>query len=793
MKKIAAIYLSCIVLALAIGGCATKPEQKQSPKIDFSKLQNADTDVLGEAALKQPGGPSYEFFRDQMPPLRYVDANFHHYPVTLSAPASTVKGRFLSNGSSVNTLSRSRSWINETGKPVTILVGDKRDIFGSNLANLDGPRYADGYVPIVQLKYSADGATYAEEAFAPTDPPLAEHGVVLVKLTLMKASGRKYQVRVAKDHDPASTAPVPGVERPENFAVASQDFDEKVEALIEGPELFSMKDNRVTVPDGKVWAATYPRWIINPARGGFIAPLKTGQSAYIAVFTTPVDASFDFKLTPQSYDEQREDCRKTWDELLKRGMMVSTPEKIVNDAWRSEMIGNFMLLHGDEMRYSQGNSYAKLYIGEGGDAVRTALLYGHADDAKKMIPPLFKYTRAGLEFHQASFKLQMLAHYYRLTKDAEFLRSPMMRPMWEKELNVILNGRKTDNGMFPREKYCGDVDTRVFSLNSNSNAWRAIRDMSRVLADIGESDRANQLDQTQKEYRKIILDTLDKAIDRSVNPPFVPIALSGEEQPHQPIWGTTIGSYWNLMIQYVLGSGVFTADSQTATDVLHYIQQNSGLLMGMLRARATPGNFWVSGGRMNDLYGMRYALTLLQRDEADRALVSFYGKLAQGMTRDTFIGCEGSSIAPVDQFGRQMYLPPNSAANSNFLQQLRYMLVQDYDLDDDGREETLRLAFATPRRWLADGGRIRVDRAPTCFGEVTFVIESALKQGYVDAEVTIPNRTPPAKILLRLRLPDNRPIKSAKAGDRDLKIIDGETIDLSGMTGHIAVKAQVAK
>ncbi len=82
------------------------------------------------------------------------------------------------------------------------------------------------------------------------------------------------------------------------------------------------------------------------------------------------------------------------------------------------------------------------------------------------------------------------------------------------------------------------------------------------------------------------------------------------------------------------------------------------------------------------------------------------------MTRDTFIGCEGSSLAAVDEFGRQLYLPPNSAANSNYLQTLRYLLVQDYDMNDDGKPETLRLLFATPRAWLADGKEIKVANAP---------------------------------------------------------------------------------
>ena len=57
-----------------------------------------------------------------------------------------------------------------------------------------------------------------------------------------------------------------------------------------------------------------------------------------------------------------------------------------------------------------------------------------------------------------------------------------------------------------------------------------------------------------------------------------------------------------------------------------------------------------------------------------------------------------------------MGLPPNSAANAHFLLMLRYMLVQDYDTNDDGRADTLRLCFATPRRWLEDGKEIVVER-----------------------------------------------------------------------------------
>jgi hypothetical protein len=129
-----------------------------------------------------------------------------------------------------------------------------------------------------------------------------------------------------------------------------------------------------------------------------------------------------------------------------------------------------------------------------------------------------------------------------------------------------------------------------------------------------------------------------------------------------------------------------------------------------------------------------------------------------------------------------MYLPPNSAANANFLQQLRFLLVQDLDLDDDGQPETLRLAFATPRGWLRDGKEIRVAGAPTAFGEMGFTIRSDLSRGKVVAEITPPPRKP-ARTLIRFRLPTGWRIKEAPG-----LLTDGETVDV---TGKAAVEAAV--
>jgi hypothetical protein len=727
------------------------------------------TDLWGEAALKQPGGPSYEYFEKLLPPFRYVDAPFRVYPIVLSAPAAAEKVRLIGDGSQVNALARQLNWIGEKGTPVTFRTGIKRETFGSNPKNLIGPNFAGGYLPVAQFHYrNGEGDLVAEEVFADVDGDSPKLGVAMARFGVIESSNPR---------------------------------GGKVEALFEGVGRATAKDGVLRNTDGKILACYDEMWTWNIARGTLSAFLKPGEHAALAIYSIPgeepiatigADEATDKQRLLRVYADKLQHCVDQWNELLNRGTMFEVPEPIVNNAWRTTTIGNYMLLTGNDIRYSHGNQYAKLYIGEGTDALRTFMLYGHADDAAKMVTPLYVYTRKGLEYHQAAFKLQMLAHYWRVTRDTDFLKSK--RELWEKELKVILDGREKSSGMLPPEKYAGDIEDRVLSLNSNANCWRALRDWSVVLQDgLGEADRAHKLAATAADYRNTILALIEKSWNTSTEPPFLPMALGGEEKPYDFITQVRMGGYWNIMMQYVLGSGVFTPESETATRVIQYLQQHGGHVMGMLSSHAETDNYWLANRKVNDLYGMRYALLMLRRDEPDRALVSFYGKLAQGFTRDTFIGGEGTDLVPLDEFGRLMYLPPNSAANSNFLQQLRYMLVQDYDMDDDGRAETLRLAFATPRAWLKDGGRVRVNKAPTEFGDVSYTIESAAADGHVDADLKLPDRNPPAKVLLRLRLPDGATIASAKAGDKSLNVEKGETIDLSGLKGTVRVRAQVAK
>jgi hypothetical protein len=88
-----------------------------------------------------------------------------------------------------------------------------------------------------------------------------------------------------------------------------------------------------------------------------------------------------------------------------------------------------------------------------------------------------------------------------------------------------------------------------------------------------------------------------------------------------------------------------------------------------------------------------------------------------------------------------------------FLCQSRLMLVME-------RGEELWLAPFVTGEWLKDGQVVAVTNAPTRFGLVSYRIESRVKDGVIEAHIEPPKRSAPKAIVLRLRHPDGKPMRS---------------------------------
>jgi hypothetical protein len=759
-------------LALVLISAASSNVLGQATHVPtLEEAQASKIDAWGEAAMKQPNGPSYEFFEPLLPPPRYVDAEFKYYPIALSAPNAPVKAHLISNGSGVNLWGIGHTW-KEHPAAFHFRLGPDQYEFGGQLSRLEQPTCADGFLPIFEIRYqhaspvdneawlplnqktnrNVPPEIYKLEAFAPVDKKIAEYGIAFVKFSL--AQGDNGYVTVVTD----------------------------------SRSTLKVKDGVLMNDKGQIVAWFDKHWKCSGSR----AEAKFGGKTVVtlAIASKLVPEKFDLQMSTERYDKDRETCAQTWREILGQGMNVETPEPVVNNAWRHLICQNFELINGDVIKYSTGNSYDGLYEAEGSDAAIAMMVWGYEQDMKCLMGPLFDFTRKGLEFHQAGFKLNDIYRYYWQTRDASIFKGYEAR--WRKEAERLDKNRTGAHGLFPEEQYCGDVHTRCQSLNVNSKAWRALRDLGATLKEIGDPQGDHYIE-VAKEFRPKVLEAVRTSAIHTTTPPFVPMALYTNEGPHDPITQVRIGGYWNIIIGYTIASGVFPVGSEEENWIPNYQENYGGLVMGMLRAGGPVIRWWNSNFKVNPLYGTRYALDTLRRDDVDRSLVSFYGMLAQGFTRNTFNCGEVQCLTPLDEGGRLLSLPPNSAANAHFLSMLRYMLVQDYDNTDDGTPDTLRLCFATPKRWMEDGKTLKIERAPTMFGPVAIKMESHIAQGNVTADVTLPERNAPEHIYMRARVPDGFKTISAQADGKTFEADVKGTIELTGMKGKHTIVFKVEK
>jgi hypothetical protein len=138
-----------------------------------------------------------------------------------------------------------------------------------------------------------------------------------------------------------------------------------------------------------------------------------------------------------------------------------------------------------------------------------------------------------------------------------------------------------------------------------------------------------------------------------------------------------------------------------------------------------------------------------------------------------------------------MYMPPNTASNSAFLETLRLMLVHERR-DKDGSPVGLDLAFATPRPWLGNGKSISVNAAPTSFGALTYDLHRDGNR--VTGTVIVPSRRPPPTLRLRLRLPHGVELRAIRVNGRRRPVdLRTGTIDLSGMRGSLDIVAALSR
>ncbi len=108
------------------------------------------------------------------------------------------------------------------------------------------------------------------------------------------------------------------------------------------------------------------------------------------------------------------------------------------------------------------------------------------------------------------------------------------------------------------------------------------------------------------------------------------------------------------------------------------------------------------------------------------------------------------------------------------------------------RGDELWLAPFVTNRWLQDGMKVSIRNAPTRFGKVSYSIVSKVAKGEIEAVVQLPEKCTAKKVVLRLRHPDGKPMRSVTVQGKLYQDFDPqtETIALEPSDPTITIRAE---
>ncbi len=163
--------------------------------------------------------------------------------------------------------------------------------------------------------------------------------------------------------------------------------------------------------------------------------------------------------------------------------------------------------------------------------------------------------------------------------------------------------------------------------------------------------------------------------------------------------------------------------------------------------------FYRGWGIANEPVYNQHATAYLLRDDVKAVIRTFYSYMTSAFSH--------TALEPVEhRFSHGQYFGPPSTDGAWF-ELYRHMLIHEED------DDTLLLAGFTPRAWLDDGKQIVVRRAPTRFGLLSMKLSSSASAGHLAAELTMPDRSKPAALLVRFRHPNGKRIQKVTVNGKE--------------------------
>ncbi len=630
-------------------------------------------------------------------------------------------------------------------------------------------KLTDG-LPVISTIFEKDGVRYEVEQFAyPLNgPPHERRGdipmVLLqkVKVTNLRNSAREISVLVSHQRQ------LPVSAKPEIVPLAkSAAFG--YEDSASGNILFSVEGMGLELRDGgksdseekadekKNSKLTTGNVVISFDLG----PKESRQ--FIVKLPSPVVRPEDRKkLIGLEYFKARSETLDFWSDYIRRGAQFKVPEKAVNDLFRASLWHALRLprRHGwQEENVRIDLPYSNFAYGQDG----TPWPVNQAVYVDYMLYDLRGYHDISVEELLAKYRnnqeanghvggyanwvvytpgmIYAVAKNYLLSGDREALDK--LLPQTLKALDWCLAEIKRRSGASTsliRGPLNDGSGQGIWAFNQ-AYVYAALNLFGRVLQEI-DNPRAQECLMAAYTLRQAIAKSFGAATVRS------PLVQLRDHTwiPYVPCEASKNG---RLLEQWY--------PTDVDTGAVHLLRLKAlpadGLLADCL-LNDHEDNLYLHGwGMANEPVYNQQATSYLLRDDPKAVIRAFYSYMACAFSHSVF--------EPVEhRWAWGQYFGPPSTDGAWF-ELYRNMLIHEMDND------TLLLLQATPRKWLEDSKTIEIERAPTYYGRLSLKIESRAASNKILAQIDMPDRRHPSVLIVRLRHPTGKSIKSVTVNGRD--------------------------
>ncbi len=497
-----------------------------------------------------------------------------------------------------------------------------------------------------------------------------------------------------------------------------------------------------------------------------------------------------------------------WEAILVTGMQIDLPDPWIADVIRANLVHVLLAARNEQqgrliVPWIASDRYWVAIDSEGNSPIRGMQYWGQNDFARRSFEYFFTHYKPegfmtmGYTLMGNGWHLWALGEYMQLARDDEWFKSVVDKPaglcQWVTAQPAKTRKLRTDSRKLPEYGLMppgvqADWNAYAYYFYANSYFRAGLAATGQALKAIGHPD-GNKVVAAAEELRGEIVRAFKES---QAQAPVVPLR-DGTWVPYYPGSVYTPGPMadyypgqdgnrsWaydvDLGSHHMIALGVMKPDAPDVDWIMNHMEDVQFLSDGWggYPAERNHAEWFDMGGfaKVQPYYCRNAEISAL-RDDVKPFVRSYFNTLASLI--------DGTCLSIFEHFSNFCYNKTHETGY--FLYQSRTMLVTE-------RGEELWLAPFVTSNWFKDDMSIGVKSAPTLFGVVSYRIRSAPSQGRIGAEIEPPTRSAPKAIVLRLRHPEGKPMKSVTVDGRPHADFDPkrETIRLAPTGKTIQVEA----